>query len=395
MPFGDWPNWTSERELRKHGPEVNPHAARWSLARLASVPLALLVASCAGLAQPSRPPDAPAPPAVVLASAVLGEGLSDLAEANHLDLAAEARRIAGWIASSPDGRRAPILLVGTRLKARTGELLPVSPTMATALTQLSDWYGLTAQTLAHPITHEELKEASLSSASVARISDLFADCIRAGVAIDGRWIVPETGGEATLDGELRLHAMPDPAWPTVQELVRRAPDEDAVAALWREREPDMLRLDAHGILRSALARRPVPGADSAAEVRRAAFTVARNAAETYSIGPEEQLALILKTTWRGRYVGLWHTHPPHLGDGGWRGGDVPSFEDMQNAVANGQFLTLSFQPDGFDLYDAASLSEEGRVDLSLLKLIRFRSEAWRERFAALLPPKEGGPAPTR
>lgn len=66
-------------------------------------------------------------------------------------------------------------------------------------------------------------------------------------------------------------------------------------------------------------------------------------------------------------------------------GDVPSFEDMQNAVRDGQYLTLAFQPDGFDLYDAEPLADAGRVDLSLLKVIRYRSSSWRSHFRRLHP----------
>ena len=82
-------------------------------------------------------------------------------------------------------------------------------------------------------------------------------------------------------------------------------------------------------------------------------------------------------------MGGWHTHAPHDANGEWVGGDVPSFEDMQNATQYGQYLTLSFQPDGFDLYDAEPLADAKRVDLSLLKVIRYRSPAWREHFRKL------------
>jgi hypothetical protein len=84
-------------------------------------------------------------------------------------------------------------------------------------------------------------------------------------------------------------------------------------------------------------------------------------------------------------VGSWHTHSPHDAGGKWSGGDVPSFEDMRNAVEYGQFLTLSFQPDGFDLYDAEPLGDAKRVDLKLLKVIRYRSPAWRDHFQKLHP----------
>jgi hypothetical protein len=153
-------------------------------------------------------------------------------------------------------------------------------------------------------------------------------------------------------------------------------------------------------VRSALARPSPddrPGSTSSAEgaasnLSLALATVVENAAAAYGLDPEAQLMLIAHTDWCGRYVGRWHTHPPRdLGDA-WAGGGEPSFEDMQNAVRDGQFLTLSFQPDGFDLYDAAPLSEAGRVDLSLLKVTRHRSPAWRVRFERIRADlrKDGG-----
>jgi hypothetical protein len=91
----------------------------------------------------------------------------------------------------------------------------------------------------------------------------------------------------------------------------------------------------------------------------------------------------MQGSWCGRYVGQWHTHPPKYREGVWSGGDVPSYQDMQNAVQDGQFLTLAFQPDGFDLYDAAAIGAAARIDLSLVKVIRFRSATWRDHFAKL------------
>jgi hypothetical protein len=58
---------------------------------------------------------------------------------------------------------------------------------------------------------------------------------------------------------------------------------------------------------------------------------------------------------------------------------------MRNAVEFGQFLTLSFQPDGFDLYDAEPLGDAKRIDLKLVKVIRYRSPEWRAHFQKLHP----------
>ena len=91
--------------------------------------------------------------------------------------------------------------------------------------------------------------------------------------------------------------------------------------------------------------------------------------------------MIEKHEWRGRYVGFWHLHPPARGGGGLAAGLEPSMEDMQVAVEKQQFLTIVFQPDGFDAYDLEPLARAGRADLSLARVIRHRSPEWRARFA--------------
>jgi hypothetical protein len=202
--------------------------------------------------------------------------------------------------------------------------------------------------------------------------------------------VPESGGEATLDGELWLHEMKDRGWEAARELAARLDDPAAVAELWDQRLAELRPLDVGGILGFAIERYRRQGPSAASGVRTTAVALAENAAGAFSFEPQAQLDLILATDWCGRYVGRWHTHPPHHAEQGFTGGDVPSFEDMQNAARDGQFLTLAFQPDGFDLYDASALGEAGRVDLALLKVTRYRSSVWRRRFerlhATLEPP---------
>lgn len=275
----------------------------------------------------------------------------------------------------------PALLVLSCASARVGPCAGAAHPGARA--RLGQWYGLTAPTLARPITPAELSRAALSRATVARLAALFEGAIGRGFWLAGRFHVPESGGEATLDGELRLHEMSDPSREAARELASRLHDPEAVAELWDERQAELGPLDVGGILGFAIARFRREGAAAAAGVRITATALAENAAGTFVFEPRAQLALIVATDWCGRYVGRWHTHPPHYAEAGWTGGDVPSFEDMQNAARDGQFLTVAFQPDGFDLYDASALGEAGRVDLALLKLTRYRSAAWRERFGRL------------
>ena len=318
-------------------------------------------------------------PAVGLRDAVKTEGLPLLIATNHLGLGAEAQDLVSWVLV----HRGPLTLGGADLTVE-GASIGLSPTMARTLGRLNQWHGLAA-TKENPITHTQLKTGALAPASIARIRALFEAAIQRGVRIGDQWLTPETGGEATLDKELRLVEARDPRWSMVQEMVRRQGDPGALALFYEGRATDISQVDSHGLLKNAVARFRLGTAGSRAEVRRALLTIARNAAPTYSMGPEEQLTLITAADWQGRYVGGWHTHAPHDVNGAWVGGDVPSFEDMQNAIQYGQYLTLSFQPDGFDLYDAEEIGEAKRVDLKLLKVIRYRSPAWREHFQRLRP----------
>lgn len=317
----------------------------------------------------------------MLAEAIRIEALPLIGGANYLGLGAEARQLGSWMGERPS----PFTLRPADLSLHDSahKLIRVSSPMARALERLNQWYGLLA-TDDHKVTHEQLKAAALSPASVDRIRKIFEAAIRRGVRVSGKWITPEVGGEAAIDTELRLIEARDPGWPTVQALVE-APDPTAVASLYEARPMEMARVDTHGLLKVAIARFRLGTNKAGDEVRRAVATVAQNTAPTYAHDPREQFALIASTSWRGRYVGRWHTHSPHQQNGEWAMGDVPSFEDMQNAVRDGQYLTLAFQPDGFDLYDAEPLADAGRVDLSLLKVIRYRSSSWRSHFRRLHP----------
>jgi hypothetical protein len=329
---------------------------------------------CCGRASPRRSHCAGAEIPVRLADAITGDALAAIVGANHLGLGPEAQRVALWA----KGRDALVLQCST-LRAGADEL-PVSLELGRVLARLNQWYGMTPATLAHPITPAELEGAALSQTSVARIAQIFVESIRNGVRLDARWIVPETGGESRLDGGLYLHHAPDRSWPVAQRLAGVIDTPAEIASFYSAHPDELTLLDASGILRSAIVRFAPENPLAVAALRRAAATVVENAATAYGLDPAAQFALIANTDWHGRYVGRWHTHPPHDAGDAWSGGAEPSFEDMQHAVDDGQFLTVSFQPDGFDLYDAAALSTAGRVDLSLLKVTRYRSKAWQQRF---------------
>lgn len=341
---------------------------------LNSVAMALLTAwSALGLPQAVT---------VSLKDEIRTEGLPLMVDGNHLGLGDEARILLAWITE----HRPPLRLKprDLRIEDETGNTVEVTGLMGRTLEHLNQWYGLAA-TAENPITHDQLKAAALSPASVARIQRIFENAIERGVRIGSIWLTPESGGEASIDAELRLVEAKNPSWGIVRQLARVADDPRATLRLYDEKSREVAALDRHQLLKLALDRFRLHAPGAAEEVRRAVLTVAENSAPTYSHEPSEQFAIIASTEWRGRYVGRWHTHAPHWNSGRWTSGDGPSFEDMQNAIAAGQYLTLAFQPDGFDLYDAAAMAETGRLDLTLMKVIRYRAESWKKRFVKLRP----------
>lgn len=355
-------------------------ASRWGRARRLSLAWAWLAFLAAPPTVESQGTSS-ARPSVALHDVILSEALPVMGSSNYQGLGTEVRLLSAWMRDRP----APWSLDATTsmVRDKKGRGHAVSAVLAVTLTRLNQWYGLSA-TEDNPITHEQLRAAVLAAPSVLRIRGLFEDSIRRSVRVDGQWLSPESGGEATLGSELNLVESPDPRWQTVQDLVKLTDPSD-VARFYESRVLDVAEIDAHGLLRVGVARLRKGHITAAAEVQRAVITVARNTASTYSLSPEDQFALIASRNWSGRYVGRFHTHAPHQSNGEWIGSDAPSFEDMQNAVQAGQYLTVSFQPDGFDLYDAAPLADPGRIDLRLLKVIRYRSASWRSHFDALTP----------
>jgi hypothetical protein len=317
---------------------------------------------------------------VLLHATVFLEGLPSIARANLQGLGAEAQEVEAWMAK---GRPPFIIDTAERvLVDGAGRTTRVTSGMAVTLRNLTCWYSLEAPK-DNPITHEQLRVAALAPRSVERIRKVFEDSIARGIRAGSKWLTPEAGGEAALDTELRLVEATNPQWKMVRDLVNASKDPGAVLKLYERAGSEAVLLDRHDLLTLALDRYRIGARGAAAEVERAVLTIAENSAPTYVHEPSEQLAIVARTEWRGRYAGMWHTHPPHDGAFGWVAGDGPSFEDMQNAVLAGQYLTLAFQPDGFDLHDAAALSDAGKVDLSLMKVIRYRSPSWQAHFAAL------------
>ena len=265
-------------------------------------------------------------------------------------------------------------------------LLPPSST-ATQTDRVQQYLGLTQATLNRPISSAELDAAVLSAAGVEDIAALFEAALASSLALGGSVVTPEMGGEATLDGgRLRFIAYPDPLHPLVRRVVELKDDPAAVLALLSQSPQGQEVLKKTGGLHALLYQMTTrPPTDAQ---RRAMDQVVLGAVsthfKTWSVSPEVQLEMIRKNDWRGRYVGFWHIHPPRQGTGAYAPGIEPSMEDMTVAIEKGQFLTIVFQPDGFDVYDLSPLALSGRPELSNMRVLRHRSAVWERRFRALL-----------
>lgn len=255
---------------------------------------------------------------------------------------------------------------------------------AAAQDRVAQYLGLSKATLEQPITPTELEAALLSPAGVRDVAALFEKAMASSLTVGGEAIVPELGGEATLDrGQLRFVEYPDPVQPVVRRMLDLRGDPQALLDFLNGSVEGKQLLASIGGLHAHLYQMTTKG--PTIEQRRVLDRILGAAVaihfKTWTATPEVQRAMIEKTDWRGRYVGFWHLHPPVRTSAGLVPGFEPSMEDMQIAIETGQLLTLVFRPDGFDAYDLAPLAKAGQPDLGKAHVIRHRSPEWARRFA--------------
>lgn len=272
-------------------------------------------------------------------------------------------------------------------------LLAGSVAVSGAQSERKDRYlALAEATLRKPVTHEELADALLSKAGVLSIRALFERSIAESLDVSGTIVTPELGGESTLDaGELILVSYPDPVHPILREMVTLRRDPVRLLALL-EGSPDGREiLRGTGGLHALLYQMSngTPTEQQTALLDRVIASAVQSQFKTWRADPEIQARMIETTEWRGRYIGFWHLHPPRLRGGGFESGIEPSLEDMQNAVELGQFLTLVFQPDGFDAYDLSPLALTRTASLAQARVVSYRSPDWGPHFEGAVRTKRG------
>jgi hypothetical protein len=277
-------------------------------------------------------------------------------------------------------------------------LLP-SHASSTEVDRVQQYLGLTQATLKRPVSPAELDAAVLSARGVADVAALFESALASSLTVGGQVFTPELGGEAMLDaGRIRFVQYPDPRHPLLRRMTELTDDPRALLELLSQTPAGQEVLKTTGGLHALLYQMTRESAATDAQrraLRQAMLAAASVHLKAWSVGPERQLELIRQNEWRGRYVGFWHIHPPRLTAGGYAPGIEPSMEDMLVAVQKGQFLTIVFQPDGFDLFDLSGIGRAGTARLSLARVARHRSAQWRRRFREQVPGAAGTQARER
>lgn len=271
-------------------------------------------------------------------------------------------------------------------------MLGVESLLVLALTQAPGahqrtYIELARAALMNPVSHENLSRAVLSRDGVSRIRVLFEESVQNSLSVGGAPVAPELGGEAILDaGAIVWIRYPDPLHPLVREAILRKGDPAALLAFFESSVDGRWLLKNTGGVHALLfqmASTP-PTSDQRALLDTVLGRMVAQHFKTWSTDPEIQARMIETTDWRGRYVGFWHIHPPRLSGATALEGIEPSMADMQNAVQLGQFLTIVFQPNGFDVYDLAPLAASRRAELTGVKVIRHRSDEWQRYFEEML-----------
>ncbi|MBI5201193.1 MAG: hypothetical protein HY925_06375 [Elusimicrobia bacterium] len=188
-------------------------------------------------------------------------------------------------------------------------------------------------------------------------------------------IYPKLGGNLFVrDGRSVFMELQDPTRPAIRRLAASNCDLAAIERVFREEPDAMERLDAKltmRLLEYAVKRVPSERARGLPEetIRKnlclAAATVIANGLEAYTFSSIDDWKTSLV---RGRFLGRWYLSPPVKGPAGWLPGAL--------GVTPEGSITVVFQPEGFDLYDATEAAAPN------VPVLRYRSAAWAGRFKA-------------
>jgi hypothetical protein len=315
----------------------------------------------------------------------LSEGLTVTARLDAFGLGAEAGRLSGWLKNRGDSSL--IESDGGWSVRAGGETLSVSPALGLVLRRLNRFVLVEDEAKAGPVTGQELERVMTSPDGARAVMGLFDQAMAESLRIAGKVVIPEIGGEASLDGRIAYHRLEDPLRGVLREMLARRDDPAALRRLFEEHPEDMRLLDDFGTLKNSLATRArwdaegrIPEADRRRLLRMAVDTVAQASVDRYTMKARDELEATLGHDWPGRYLGHWHLHPPDAGPDGWLDSNNPSDYDYDAASKNARELVIVFMRDGFDVHDLLDVGKE--PPFKEAPFFSYRSPGWRPHFQA-------------
>lgn len=252
-----------------------------------------------------------------------------------------------------------------------------------------EFFGLTDATLANPPSHAELGAYFLSPDGVALVESLVRAAVGARIAYGGQYLIPELGGDATLeDGKVVLRfaeGRPD----AVVRRLNEVATADELRALMSEEPAAMKRIDENGALAQlmeSVKRLEEKGVEQSridSMVRSSAQDWTFISAYSWLLPIEEHVAFVSKQRWAGRFLGNWHLHPPMWSKGKFLSVGGPSGADLDGAQKAGGAFVIVFEPEGFDVFNLQDLDQRQYRESDPAWIVRYRDAGWAARFAAL------------
>ncbi|PCI31529.1 MAG: hypothetical protein COB53_13100 [Elusimicrobia bacterium] len=302
-------------------------------------------------------------------------------------LGGSAEETASWSAGRKGLR---LMKIGGHFQLRdsNGNVRQLESGLGSRLVHNLEYFGMTPETLAHPVNRAELDRFIISSEGVEMVANLFLQAFDGSLTYQGQTTIPELGGEATLaSGRLSLkQAMGRPLGAlTALTQVRDIEGLRAFAAAY---PAEMKTMDEEGVFAFILEKSQFWDDNPAKEAARK--SIVRNAVSdrifvsnySWILSRADQFEFISRNSWEGRFVGNWHIHPPMVGKSRFHTTGGPSHPDIVSAAAKGRSLLFVFQSDGFDFYDLVDFDQRPYSVSDPSFVTRFRSQAWETRFAA-------------
>ena len=252
---------------------------------------------------------------------VLEPGLSLLTVNDTNGLGAEAAGVDSW----RQGRQKIFLFRrsgGWFLSDGVGNKLALSDELGATFRNMNQYFATMANARSRPITREELKAALLSARGVAGIRLLFERMIKERLVFNGKTVIPEIQGEATLGtAGLIFNRVVNPVTPLLKRLNEFRLDPKALAELYQHERKTMQVLDPQGRFLKFLSEtlpaweaRDFPPKERRAATLGVHIDTILELADGLSTGEQRtNLEAMTRHGWVGRHVGIWHTHPHIMG----------------------------------------------------------------------------------